>query len=183
MMTQDHGTCPNCGSDYLCGKCGYSEAPIFMPSRHDFESEVAIADNVEQYLPELWKALEGCYADSTKLLIRGASVYHIPKITYIYRPIYSRKTCPKCRNKKNTHYLKKFKKLLCLECGASWPVKILRKKRVQCERRVVRIPLAVYHARGDRFGKLAGDREQRDSDIRSKHGFLAVHRIRRNTGV
>ncbi len=159
--------CPKCGRDSLrCGEpdCGYYErGDVWMSSHHDLDTKAALLENVQERLPELWSELKttGCYENSMKLLFRGASVYHIPKITYNYKPIYSRKTCPKCRNKK-THYLKKLKKLLCLECGAAWSVKILRKKKVQCPRRVIQIPLAVYKARGNRFSRIIGDREQRD---------------------
>ncbi|KKR01656.1 MAG: hypothetical protein UT24_C0003G0063 [Candidatus Woesebacteria bacterium GW2011_GWB1_39_12] len=173
--------CPNCGSDtYSCSNCGNSEhGDDFMKSHHDHETEPAKLDNIILHDEKLWRDLQaaGCYEDSTKVLVRGASVYKIPKITYIYKNIFSRKTCPRCRSQ-DTHYMKKLKKLLCLECGTSWQVKILRRKRTQCERRVIRIPLTVYKTRGDTFSKPKGDREQRASDVRSKRGNLAAHRIK-----
>ncbi len=174
--------CPNCGKDeFACADCHYSEyGDDYMKSHHDLDTSAAKLDNIKQHNPELWEKLQAaeCYADSSKILILGASVYHIPKLTYTYRFTFSRKSCPRCRSQ-DTHYMRELKKLLCLKCGTSWKVKA-RKFKVQCERRVIRIPLAVYHARGNKLSRPANDREQRASDVRSKRGYLTAHRIRAN---
>ena len=50
--------------------------------------------------------------------------------------------------------------------------------KVQCERRVIRLPLPIYKARGDRFQKPVGDRERRDSDVRTLKGYRGAHRLK-----
>ena len=177
--------CPRCGSDsFVCANdnCHYSEhGDDWMKSHHDLDTFVAKLDNIKEHAAWLWEALQanGCYEDSGIFLILGASVYKIPALTYNYRLTFSRKSCPKCRSQ-DAHYMKRLKKLLCLECGANWKVKVRKTIRAQCERRVIRMPLAVYKARGNTFSRPANEREQRDSDVRSKRGYLSAHRIRVN---
>jgi ribosomal protein S27AE len=175
--------CPRCGRDrFACADCHYSEyGDDWMRSHHDLDTSAAKLDNIKEHNREIWEKMQaaGCYKDSSKALILGASVYRIPKLTYTYRLTFSRRSCPKC-NSQDAHYMKKLKKLLCLECGTAWLVKIIRKERVQCERRVIRIPLAVYKARGNTFSRPPNERERRDSDVRSKRGYLSAHRIRVN---
>lgn len=176
--------CPNCGKDrFVCGDCSYTENnDIWMQSRHDMETFAAKLDNVKLFMPELWIKLEraGCFEDSSKLLTLGASVYKIPKLTYAYKITFSRKTCPICRSDKIYYTmarLRKHHKLLCLDCGSQWKVKFTSKP-YPCERRVIRLPLSIYTARGEQFQKPAGDREQRASDVRSPIAYLAAHRRR-----
>ena len=71
-----HNVCPNCGQDLVCGKCGYSEPPIWLTSRHDFETEVALADNVYEWHPRLLTALR-----TQPDLIFGVYVYKLTKPT------------------------------------------------------------------------------------------------------
>lgn len=83
MRTYASGVCAACGQELVCAKCGYTEPPIFMQSRHDFETEVALLDNVQLQMPELWSKLQaaGCYSDNKAMLFLGAYVYRIPKAT------------------------------------------------------------------------------------------------------
>jgi hypothetical protein len=57
------GKCPECGKDVVCARDGYSEPFfLFMPMHWAVPTdgrEVALADNVAIYMPDLWWILQG----------------------------------------------------------------------------------------------------------------------------
>ena len=78
--------CPNCGQDAICKNCGYSEPDLFMKSHHDFETEIALAENVREQMPDLWDKINHTvplYPDSKHWdrLIGPAYVYKLTKPT------------------------------------------------------------------------------------------------------
>jgi hypothetical protein len=60
-----------------------------MQSRHDFETEVALLDNVQLGMPSLSGALQsaGCLNDNKKTFSFGAYVYRMPKQTQALRRV------------------------------------------------------------------------------------------------
>lgn len=112
-----------------------------MQSRHDFETESAIACNVQDQMLELWNLLViwGCDRDRKAGVRWGACVYRMP--AQIFR-------------------------------GINWLF-----GKAEFERRVIRIPLAIWEARGCTFKKPRNYMERRESDRRSVEGYLSAHRI------
>lgn len=71
------GKCPNCGVDFSCARCGYNEVFfVFMPMRFSIPAdglEVALAENVEFYMPEVWEKVK-THSSKNPVLI-GTSLY------------------------------------------------------------------------------------------------------------
>lgn len=100
-----------------------------MQSRHDFETEVALLDNVQTQMPNLLAKLiqSNCLEDSKTVRSSGVYVYRIPKQT-------------------------------------------------KALRRVVRIPIAIFRARGNTFSRPKNYTERRASDQKTDAGYLSSHR-------
>jgi hypothetical protein len=60
----------------VCRNCEYSEPDIWMKSHHDFETEVALVDNVHEWNPKLLAALR-----SQPDVVAGVYVYKLTKPT------------------------------------------------------------------------------------------------------